>query len=109
MSLIEISSIFQMKLFPLGFSSNSPFLTFFLIGLKEFSLSVVHCQEREKGRGETAFVLSAVLLRKISVQVMPFNRCVVKQCLLSVTKKVRFQSGSLHPELHEKPQEKSKE
>ncbi|MEJ1280956.1 peroxisomal biogenesis factor 1 [Cricetulus griseus] len=39
-------------------------------GLKEFSLSVVHCQEREKGRGETAFVLSAVLLRKISVQVL---------------------------------------
>lgn len=59
-------SIFQIKLFPLSFSSNSAFIPFFLIGLKEFNLSIVHAQEK----GEAVFVLSAILLQKISIQVM---------------------------------------
>ncbi|XP_059113314.1 peroxisomal ATPase PEX1 isoform X2 [Peromyscus eremicus] len=39
-------------------------------GLKEFSLSIVHSQEKEKEKGKTVFVLSAILLQKISVQVL---------------------------------------
>ncbi|KAL1789265.1 peroxisome biogenesis factor 1 [Sigmodon hispidus] len=39
-------------------------------GLKEFSLSIVHPQEREKEKGKTVFVLSAILLQRISVQVL---------------------------------------
>ncbi|XP_051033153.1 peroxisomal ATPase PEX1 isoform X2 [Phodopus roborovskii] len=39
-------------------------------GLKEFSLSIVHSQEREKEGGNAVFVLSAILLQKISVQVL---------------------------------------
>nr|XP_048292513.1 peroxisome biogenesis factor 1 isoform X4 [Myodes glareolus] len=39
-------------------------------GLKEFTLSVVHPQEKEKEKGETVFVLSAILLQKISIQVL---------------------------------------
>uniref|UniRef100_A0A8I6ADS4 Peroxisomal ATPase PEX1 n=2 Tax=Rattus norvegicus TaxID=10116 RepID=A0A8I6ADS4_RAT len=39
-------------------------------GLKEFSLSIVHSQEKEKEQGRTVFVLSPILLQKISVQVL---------------------------------------
>ncbi|GAB1289381.1 Peroxisome biogenesis factor 1 [Apodemus speciosus] len=39
-------------------------------GLKEFSLSIVHSQEKEKEQGKTVFVLSPILLQKISVQVL---------------------------------------
>lgn len=39
-------------------------------GLKEFSLSIVHSQEGEKERGNAVFVLSAILLQKISIQVL---------------------------------------
>ncbi|XP_031236141.1 peroxisome biogenesis factor 1 [Mastomys coucha] len=39
-------------------------------GLKEFSLSIVHPQEKEKEQGKTVFVLSSILLQKISVQVL---------------------------------------
>ncbi|XP_057624142.1 peroxisomal ATPase PEX1 isoform X1 [Chionomys nivalis] len=39
-------------------------------GLKEFNLSIVHSQEKEKEKGETVFVLSAILLQKISIQVL---------------------------------------
>ncbi|XP_028617612.1 peroxisome biogenesis factor 1-like, partial [Grammomys surdaster] len=39
-------------------------------GLKEFSLSVVHSQEKEKDQEKTVFVLSPILLQKISVQVL---------------------------------------
>ncbi|XP_021045902.1 peroxisome biogenesis factor 1 [Mus pahari] len=39
-------------------------------GLKEFSLSIVHSQEREKEQGKSVFLLSPILLQKISVQVL---------------------------------------
>ncbi|XP_051007949.1 peroxisomal ATPase PEX1 [Acomys russatus] len=40
-------------------------------GLKDFSLSIVHSQEKEKEQGKTVFALSALLLQKIAVQVLP--------------------------------------
>ncbi|XP_006991274.1 peroxisomal ATPase PEX1 [Peromyscus maniculatus bairdii] len=39
-------------------------------GLKEFSLSIVHSQEKGKEKGKAVFVLSAILLQKIAVQVL---------------------------------------
>ncbi|XP_034375477.1 peroxisomal ATPase PEX1 isoform X2 [Arvicanthis niloticus] len=39
-------------------------------GLKEFSLSIVHSQKKEKDQEKTVFVLSPILLQRISVQVL---------------------------------------
>lgn len=39
-------------------------------GLKEFSLSIVNSREKDKEPGSTVFVLSAILLQKMSVQVL---------------------------------------
>lgn len=61
----------NLKLFHLRFSTNSAFITFFSVGLKEFSLNIVHSSEKEKE--ENIFLLSTNLLQKITVQVITYH------------------------------------
>ncbi|XP_052029142.1 peroxisomal ATPase PEX1 isoform X2 [Apodemus sylvaticus] len=57
-------------MFPLVISKEECIKLEIKDGLKEFSLSIVHSQEKEKEQGKTVFVLSPILLQKISVQVL---------------------------------------